>query len=71
MTKAELQAELAKLRQTESRILTGGQAVTTDGDTVTEATLFRVQEKIKELESRLAWATRRRNAVSARFGGRS
>jgi len=56
-TLAELQADLAMYKKSERDILLGAQQYKVAGRDVTKPTLFRVQEKIADLERRIAMLT--------------
>lgn len=56
-TLAELQDELAMYKKAEREILLGAQQYEVAGRKITKATLFRVQEKIADLERRIAMHT--------------
>lgn len=56
-TLAELQDELAMYKKAEREILLGAQQYEVAGRKITKATLFRVQEKIADLERRIAMLT--------------
>lgn len=56
-TPAELQDELAMYKKAEREILLGAQQYEVAGRKITKATLFRVQEKIADLERRIAMLT--------------
>ncbi|MHC1701788.1 MAG: hypothetical protein AB9900_12605 [Humidesulfovibrio sp.] len=53
-TLTELQADLAMYKAAERAIISGAQEYDIAGRKVTKATVFRVQEKISELEQRIA-----------------
>jgi hypothetical protein len=71
-TLSELTARLATYQDAEARILSGGQAVTVDGDAYTAANIDAIQREIIRLEQRIAMIRRGGFARSAAvFPGRS
>jgi hypothetical protein len=68
-TEAELKAELAKYKTARDKILSTGQSVSVGGDQFTRATFFRLEDKIVELENRIAFV-RRGGFARSTFVGR-
>ena len=70
-TESELRATLAKYTAARDRILANGATVTVDGTQYTEATFFRLEDTIAQLEQRISMARRGGGFArsGARFGG--
>lgn len=68
-TLAELQAELETYKKAEMAVLVGGQETEFAGRKVTRATISRLQEKIADLEVRIALLSTPQHG-NVVFGGR-